>query len=198
MPPGPDASSPHGHSRRPAGRRLAVRAVPQGPTAHRPRHLPVTPPNPNNALAVAGGERQHELGLDRLEHRSGCRPGAIKVSYEIKSVSLQRQPAAGDGVPHAAERRAGRDFNTSHGCGNPKTAEMWDNFIGSPSVLLRVRSAAGRHRRTGGLQRVGQRLPAQDLERHRHRHRRRHAHRPRRRAATTPSRSPASRSPPTP
>ena len=68
--------------------------MPQRATANdRLVHLPVTPPNPTSALHVAGSNSQHQRGLDRLEHER-LPAGAIKVTYDIKSVSRQRQQAS--------------------------------------------------------------------------------------------------------
>ncbi len=41
------------------------------------------------------------------------------------------------------------------------------NFMGAPSVVLRVGSAAGRHHQAGGLQRLGLVVPAEPVERYR-------------------------------
>ena len=91
-------------------------------------HLPVTAPNPNNALAVDDGVANTNSAwiasnLNRLP------AGAIKVSYEIQSVSLNasRQPVM---VFRMLQNGARADFNIP----SATKTEMWDNFFGSPNV----------------------------------------------------------------
>jgi OmcA/MtrC family decaheme c-type cytochrome len=90
-------------------------------------HLPVTPPNPSNALAVAGGSANTNSAWI-ASNTSRLPAGAIKVTYEIQSVSLNagRQPVM---VFRMLQDGARVDFNA------PGTKpEIWDNFFGSPSV----------------------------------------------------------------
>jgi OmcA/MtrC family decaheme c-type cytochrome len=96
-------------------------------------HLPVTPPNPNNGLAVTGGSTSVNSAwiasnLNRLP------VGAIKVSHEIKSVSLNAsgQPVM---VFRMLQNGARKDFNPRPAAGTDLSkAEMWDGFFGAPSV----------------------------------------------------------------
>ena len=116
---------------------------------------------------------------------ASCRPGADVITYDVKSVDAvvdatsRRRQAPAD---HVQAQGNGTDvvFQTFAPTATPPVTELMPNFVGSPSVVLRVRGAAGRHHGAGRLQRIGERLHQEHLERHRDRHRRRHAHRPRR------------------
>jgi len=100
-------------------------------------HLPVTPPNPGNALLVAGGNANTNSGWIASGSSVGRIPaGAIVPTYEVQSVARNagKQPVMvfrwlqnGTAVPINA-------FATA--AVNPQTGqkEMWDNFMGSPSA----------------------------------------------------------------
>ncbi len=100
-------------------------------------HFPVTPPNPNNALAVTGGNANTNSAWIASGGSVGrLPPGAITVKWDVKSVSrnASKQPVMvfrwlqnGTAVPINA-------FATA--AVNPATGqkEMWDNFMGSPSA----------------------------------------------------------------
>jgi OmcA/MtrC family decaheme c-type cytochrome len=100
-------------------------------------HLPVTPPNPNNALAVAGGSSSTNSAWIASGGSVGrLPPGAIVPTYEVQSVSrnVNKQPVMvfrwlQNGTPVPIN-----DFATA--AVNPATGqkEMWDNFMGSPSA----------------------------------------------------------------
>jgi OmcA/MtrC family decaheme c-type cytochrome len=98
-------------------------------------HTPVTPPNPNSALHVAGGTANTNTAWI-ASNASRLPSGAIKVTYQIQSVSrnASRQPVMifrwlQNGTPVPIN-----DFATA--AVNPATGlkEMWDNFMGSPSA----------------------------------------------------------------
>jgi OmcA/MtrC family decaheme c-type cytochrome len=92
-------------------------------------HLPVTPPNLSNSL-LAGGTNSNTNAAWIASNTSRLPPGAIKVSYEIQSVSVNasRQPVM---VFRILQNGARQDFNS------PATkSEIWDNFMGSPSVYF--------------------------------------------------------------
>jgi OmcA/MtrC family decaheme c-type cytochrome len=100
-------------------------------------HFPVTPPNPDNALAVAGGSANTHSAWIASGGSVGRLPlGAITPTYEVQSVSrnASKQPVMvfrwlqnGTAVPI-------NPFATA--AVNPATGqkEMWDNFMGSPSA----------------------------------------------------------------
>jgi OmcA/MtrC family decaheme c-type cytochrome len=93
-------------------------------------HLAITPPNPLNSLAVTGGNNNTNAAwiASKVENLPA---GAIKVSYDIKSVSRNaaRQPVI---VFRMLQNGVAVPFNTF---GGGKT-EMWDNFMGSPSAYF--------------------------------------------------------------
>jgi OmcA/MtrC family decaheme c-type cytochrome len=91
-------------------------------------HLPIVPPNPANALAVTGGDSNTNAAWIASKS-TNLPPGAIKVSYEVASVSrnVARRPVITfrvlfNGVP-----------GTINTFGSGAT-EMWPGFMGSPSV----------------------------------------------------------------
>ena len=102
-------------------------------------HFPVTPPNPDNALAVAGGSSNTNSAWIASGGSVGrLPPGAITPTYEVQSVSrnASKQPVMvfrwlqnGTAVPI-------NPFATA--AVNPATGqkEMWDNFMGSPSAYF--------------------------------------------------------------
>ena len=99
----------------------------------------MTPPNPDNALAVAGGSSNTNSAWIASGGSVGRLPtGAIAPTYEVKSVSrnASKQPVMvfrwlqnGTAVPINAFASAAI---------NPATGlkEMWDNFMGSPSAYF--------------------------------------------------------------
>jgi OmcA/MtrC family decaheme c-type cytochrome len=100
-------------------------------------HLPVTPPNQGSSLHVAGGNNNTNAAWI-ASNQSRLPAGAIKVTYEVKSVSLNasRNPVMvfrwlQNGTPVAIN-----DFATASV--NPATGqkEMWNNFMGSPSAYF--------------------------------------------------------------
>jgi OmcA/MtrC family decaheme c-type cytochrome len=98
-------------------------------------HLPVTPPNTQSALHVAGGSANTNSAwiasnVNRLP------TGAIAVSYEIQSVSrnASKQPVMvfrwlQNGTAVLINNFAAAAVNPATG-----NKEMWDNFMGSPSA----------------------------------------------------------------
>ena len=92
-------------------------------------HVPVAPPNPANIL-LSGGTNNNTNAASIASNWNNLPAGAIKVSYDISSVSrnASKQPVItfrllqnGVAVPL-----------------NDKTAktEIWDNYMGSPSVYF--------------------------------------------------------------
>jgi OmcA/MtrC family decaheme c-type cytochrome len=99
-------------------------------------HLPVTPPNTESALHVAGGNANTNSAWI-ASNLSRLPAGAIKVSYDIKSVArTSKQPVM---VFRLLQNGARADFNDfATAAVNPATGqkEMWDNFMGSPSAMF--------------------------------------------------------------
>ncbi len=92
-------------------------------------HLPVTPPNAANALAL-GGTNANTNAAWIASNTSRLPEGAIKVTYDISSVSLNatRNPVM---VFRFLQDGVAKAFN------DPATkTEMWDNFFGAPSAYF--------------------------------------------------------------
>lgn len=100
-------------------------------------HLPVTPPNAGNALAVTGGNANTNSAWI-ASNPARLPAGAIAVSYDIQSVSLnaQQQPVMVFRMLQNGTPTNLNDFATT--TPNPKTGdkEIWDNFMGAPSVYF--------------------------------------------------------------
>ena len=102
-------------------------------------HFPVTPPNPDNALAVAGGNSNTNAAWIASGGSVGrLPPGAIAPTYEVQSVSrnASKQPVMvfrwlqnGTAVP--INPFASAPVNPATG-----QKEMWTNFMGSPSAYF--------------------------------------------------------------
>ncbi|GAA5174097.1 hypothetical protein GCM10025771_02980 [Niveibacterium umoris] len=111
-------------------------------TCHKPdtvdlAHTPVTPPNAGNALAVTGGNTNTNSAWI-ASNTSRLPAGAIKVTYDIKSVSrnASKQPVM---VFRMLQNGARADLNVlASTTPNPATGdkEIWDNFMGAPSVYF--------------------------------------------------------------
>ena len=100
-------------------------------------HIPVTPPNPGNILLL-GGTNNNTNAAWILSNPARKPAGAIAVSYDIKSVSLDanRHPVM---VFRMLQENARKDLNVfADAAVNPKTGqkEIWDNFMGSPSLYF--------------------------------------------------------------
>src|SRR4029079_6545165 len=102
-------------------------------------HIPVTPPNPNNALAVAGGNSNTNSAWIASGGSVGRLPaGAIAPTYEVQSVSrnASKQPVMvfrwlQNGTPVPINPFATAAVNPATG----QKATL-DNFMGSPSAEL--------------------------------------------------------------
>ena len=93
-------------------------------------HLAVTPPNTKSSLHVNGGDNNTNAAW--LASNAARLPtGAIKVTYDIKSVSrnTSKQPVM---VFRILQNGARKDFNTA----SSAVTEMWDGFMGSPSAYF--------------------------------------------------------------
>ena len=93
-------------------------------------HLAVTPPNPASTL-FAGGTNGNTNAAWIASNTDNLPAGAIKISYDIKSVSrnASKQPVI---VFRILQNGARKDFNTF---GSGKT-EIFDNFMGAPSAYF--------------------------------------------------------------
>jgi OmcA/MtrC family decaheme c-type cytochrome len=102
-------------------------------------HFPVTPPNPDNALAVTGGSSNTHAAWIASGGSVGRLPtGAIAPTYEVQSVSrnASRQPVMvfrwlQNGTPLPINDFASAPVNSATG-----QKEMWPNFMGSPSAYF--------------------------------------------------------------
>jgi OmcA/MtrC family decaheme c-type cytochrome len=102
-------------------------------------HIPVTPPNPQNALAVAAaaGGNANTNAAWIASNPARLPAGAIAVSYDIKSVSVASgKPVMVFRMLQNGARKDLNDFATA--AVNPATGqkEIWDNFMGSPSLYF--------------------------------------------------------------
>lgn len=110
-------------------------------------HIPVTPPNEQSALHVAGGSANTNSAWIASGGSVNRLPaGAIKVRYDLKSVSrnASKQPVmVFRMVQNCDETDVTKcpstnlnDFATA--VPNPATGdkEIWDNFMGAPSVYF--------------------------------------------------------------
>jgi OmcA/MtrC family decaheme c-type cytochrome len=98
-------------------------------------HLPVTPPNSESALHIAGGNANTNAAWI-ASNSSRLPAGAITVTYQVQSVSrnASKQPVMvfrwlQNGTPVAINNFATAAVNPATG-----NKEMWDNFMGSPSA----------------------------------------------------------------
>ena len=111
-------------------------------TCHKPEnndvaHLPVTPPNLGSSLHVTGGNTNTNSAWI-ASNTSRLPAGAIKVTYDIKSVSrnASQQPVI---VFRLLQNGARKDLNVfATATVNPATGqkEIWDNFMGAPSLYF--------------------------------------------------------------
>jgi len=111
-------------------------------TCHTPgnidiNHLPITPPNLQSALHVNGGNANTNSAWI-ASNTSRLPAGAIKVSYEIQSVSrnASKQPVIVFRMLQNNLRADLNDFAAT--TANPLTGskEIWNNFMGSPSAYF--------------------------------------------------------------
>ena len=99
-------------------------------------HLPVTPPNTNSTLH--GGTDSGTNAAWIASNTSRLPTGAIKVTYDIKSVSrnASKQPVM---VFRMLQNGACKDLNDfASTTPNPKTGEkeIWDGFMGAPGAYF--------------------------------------------------------------
>jgi OmcA/MtrC family decaheme c-type cytochrome len=100
-------------------------------------HTPVTPPNPGNSLLL-GGTNSNTNAAWIASNPARKPAGAIVVTYDIKSVSVnaQRRPVM---VFRMLQDGVRKDLNVFGSAQvNPATGqqEIWDNFMGAPSLYF--------------------------------------------------------------
>ncbi len=97
-------------------------------------HLPVTPPSPSNSL-LAGGSNSNTNAAWIASNTSRLPAGAIKVSYDLKSVALNasRQPVM---VFRILQNGVRQDFKVFNAAVPVAEQELWDGFMGAPSVYF--------------------------------------------------------------
>jgi OmcA/MtrC family decaheme c-type cytochrome len=99
-------------------------------------HTPVTPPNEGSSLHLATGGNSNTNAAWIASNTSRLPKGAIKVSYDIASVSrnASMQPVMVFRMLQDGKRVDLNSFASA--AVNPLTGdkEIWDNFMGSPSV----------------------------------------------------------------
>lgn len=118
-----------------AGTNLAQPDDSQCATCHKPEaidvsHLPVTPPNAGSSLHVNGGNNNTNAAWI-ASNTSRLPAGAIKVTYDVKSVSRNaaKQPVM---VFRMLQNGQRADLRVP----SATVTELWDNFIGAPSVYF--------------------------------------------------------------
>lgn len=102
-------------------------------------HRPVTPPGFNSLQDAAGSSNSNAAWIASNQNR--LPEGAIKVAYDIKSVSVvdvagTRRPRM---VFRILQNGVRKDLNTvATAADNPVTGqkEIWDGFMGSPSLYF--------------------------------------------------------------
>jgi OmcA/MtrC family decaheme c-type cytochrome len=95
-------------------------------------HVPVTPPNLGSALHVAGGSANTNAAWV-ASNTNNLPAGAIRVTYDIKSVSREATTLRPQMVFRMLQNGVAVPFNTySAGV----TEEIWNNFMGAPSVYF--------------------------------------------------------------
>ncbi len=103
-------------------------------------HTPVTPPNAANSLLL-GGTNANTNAASIASNSANLPAGAIKVTYNIKSVSrnASKQPVM---VFQMLQNGTATAFNTFVKAGAVATnaelaaQEIWTNFMGAPSVYF--------------------------------------------------------------
>jgi OmcA/MtrC family decaheme c-type cytochrome len=135
-------STPNAHPAGPQADDLSCGGC-HGPTGTPPvsridgYHTPVTPPNQGSSLHVSGGNANTNAAWI-ASNTSRLPAGAIKVSYEIKSVSLDasRHPVMVFRLLQDGAAVPLQDPLTAPN--NPKTSrpEIWADFMGSPSAYF--------------------------------------------------------------
>ena len=96
-------------------------------------HIPVTPPNPNNSLVVAGGSAFSSAAWI-ASNRGNLPPGAIRVDYDIRNV--YRNTSMNPVIEfRMLQNGVATPFNAPP---SPPSAigEMWNGFFGAPSVYF--------------------------------------------------------------
>lgn len=104
------------------------------PAAMLVTHIPVTPADSNNALLSTGTNSNTNAG-SVASNTNNLPAGAIKVTYDIKSVSRNNsmRPVM---VFRMLQDGARADLNIYDGGIARGSQEIWNNFMGAPSVYF--------------------------------------------------------------
>ncbi|MBS1117789.1 MAG: hypothetical protein H6Q90_17 [Deltaproteobacteria bacterium] len=103
-------------------------------------HKPVTPPDPNNAWLVAGGNNNTNAAF--VASGGYVPPGAAVITYDVKSVSAVLDTTVTPNVKRPQItfklKNGGADvtFQTFAPTATPPVTELMPNFVGSPSVYF--------------------------------------------------------------
>ena len=167
-PPSPPAASCTPAARRPNDAGCSTCHRPGGPGGDTAAwHTPVSPPNPHNIFADATSAGNANTNAAYVAAAGAVPPGAGVIKYVVNSVSTWTDTANGNVLrPQIAFKFQldGKDVVLP----DPSTAsEMHPGLRRLAERVLRLRRAAGRDQRAGRLQRLGQRVPPEHLERHR-------------------------------
>jgi OmcA/MtrC family decaheme c-type cytochrome len=105
------------------------------PTGIDVAHTPVTAPDEGSVLHVAGGDANTNSAWI-ASNTSRLPAGAIKVSYDIKSVArdANRNPVMVFRLLRDGARHDLNDFATTTPSAATGDKELWDDFMGAPSV----------------------------------------------------------------
>ena len=105
-------------------------AICHTPDAINVSHTPVTPPDPANSLLVASGSA-YTNAASLAGNPNHLPAGAIAVTYDIKSVTVDATTGRPSMVFRMLQNGTAVPFNSA-----ASKAEMWDNFVGSPSAYF--------------------------------------------------------------
>jgi hypothetical protein len=139
-----------------------VRRLPR-PTARRRRHLPPScdaPESRGNSLLL-GGTNANTNAAWIASNPARLPAGTIGVTYDIKSVSVneREQPVMVFRMLQDGQRKDLNDFTPRRQSGD-RQKEIWDNFMGAPSLYFVFAVPQDGLHDPGRLQRHRQRLPA--------------------------------------
>ena len=109
-------------------------------------HTPVTPPSSSNSLLL-GGTNSNTNAAYIASNTNRLPAGAIKVTYDIKSVSRDATTKNPVMVFRMLQNGARKDLNVFDAAGYAAAAapdknaflaskEIWDNYVGAPSVYF--------------------------------------------------------------
>lgn len=98
-------------------------------------HVPVTPPDLNNAL-LAGGTNNNTNAAWVASNTNNLPVGAIKVTYDIKTVSRDATTGNPSMIFRILQNGVRADFNVYDTLILQADQEIWTNFMGAPSIYF--------------------------------------------------------------